>query len=187
MDASDFSYDQTLFEWRSPLRPYKKRSGVLLRFVLVLALLLSTVVFFFGDIVTLLPIWAVLGLFYIFAITPPPDTDHRITKFGIESAGVMVRWESLSYYYFSKRFGFDMLTIVAQGQYAFHSYMVIPNEHVKSEVNKILSTHIMYVPKPPRTFSDRAIDFLSKLLPEEEEVRNNPMNSTSVSSMIKTP
>ena len=57
--------DQTLFVWKAPLRPYKKRSTTLLRFFLAVALLVSAVVFFFGDLVTILPIWALLFLFYI--------------------------------------------------------------------------------------------------------------------------
>jgi hypothetical protein len=81
--------DQTLMVWKAPLRPYKKRSTILLRFFLAVALLVSAIVFFFGDLVTIVPIWALLFLFYIFAITPPPIVDNRITVFGVETAGVM--------------------------------------------------------------------------------------------------
>src|SRR3989338_4341121 len=108
---------QTVFAWKAPLRPYKKRSRLVLRFYLAVTLLLSLIVFFFGDKILLIPIWAVLFLFYVLTITPPPEVENKISKFGLETAGVTLRWEALSHFYFTKRFNFDILTIVSHGPY----------------------------------------------------------------------
>ena len=119
---------QVVFSWKAPIRPYKKRSGLVLRFYLAVALLLSLIVFFFGDRILIIPIWAVLFLFYVLTITPPPEIENKITKFGLETAGLTLRWELLSDFYFSKRFGFYVLTVISHAPYFYHAYLVVPDE-----------------------------------------------------------
>jgi hypothetical protein len=179
---------QIVFSWKAPLRAYKKRSGNILRFYLALALLLSLIVFFFGDRILLVPIWAVLFLFYTLTITPPPDVENKITRFGLETAGVTLRWEALSHFYFTKRFEFTLLTVVSHGPYYLHAYMVIPNEEIKTHVKHILSEHLVYQEKPHRTFTDQMIDWLSRLLPDDdEEKKAEDPKQSPYSSFSQTP
>lgn len=165
---------QVILSWKAPLRPYKKRAKNVLRFYLAVALLLSLIVFFFGDKILLIPIWALLFLFYVLTITPPPTIENKITKFGVETAEITIRWESLSHFYFFQRFGFYVITLVGRAPYFFYVYLVIPNEEIKKEIFTILSEHIVYQEKPQRTFTDKAIDWLSKLIPDEDVATNQP-------------
>jgi hypothetical protein len=165
---------QRLFSWKAPLRAYKKRSRNILRFYLALSLLVSLIVFFFGDRILLIPILTLLFLFYVLTITPPPEVEHIITTFGIETAGITLRWEFLSHFYYTKKFGFDMVTVVSYAPYFYHAYLVIPNDEVKKKVTSYLSRHLMYMEKAPRNFTDKAIDFLSKLIPDDDEVMVQP-------------
>ncbi len=160
---------QVVYSWKAPLRPYKKRSGIILRFYFSVALLLSLIVFFFGDRILLIPIWSLLFLFYVLTITPPPEVENKVTRFGIESSGITLRWESLSHFYFSKRFGFTTLIIVSHAPYFYHAYLVIPDDEVKSHIMKILSEHLIYQEKPQKTFIDKAVDFLSSLIPDDDQ------------------
>lgn len=179
---------QIVFSWKAPLRPYKKRSRLVLRFYLAVALLLSLIVFFFGDKILLIPIWALLFLFYVLTITPPPEVENKITKFGIETAGITLRWETLSHFYFSKRFGFDVLTLVSHAPYFYHAYLVVLNEEVKKQLVLILSEHIVYQEKPQRSLTDKMVDWLSKLIPdEEEEVVTPPQAGPAASSARPQP
>ncbi|MGB9707175.1 MAG: hypothetical protein ACPL1D_00255 [Microgenomates group bacterium] len=160
---------QVVFSWKAPLRPYKKKSALILRFYIAIALLLSLIFFFFGDKILLIPVWAILFLFYVLTITPPPEVENKITVFGIETAGVTIRWEVLSHFYFTKRFGFYLLTIVSRPPFFSHVYLVVPNEEIKKTLIDILSQHLIYQEKPQRNLIDKVIDWLAKLLPEEEE------------------
>ena len=160
---------QVVFSWRAPLRPYKKRSSLILRFYLAVALLLSAIMFFFGDKILLIPIWALVFLFYVLTITPPPEVENKITTFGIDAAGVTLRWEVLSHFYFGKRFGFYTMTIVSQPPYYYHAYMVVPNENIKKKLTEILSQHLVYQEKPTKTLTDRMLDALSTVIPDENE------------------
>lgn len=158
---------QVIFSWKAPLRPYKKRSAVILRFYLSVALLLSLIVFFFGDKILLIPIWTLLFLFYVLTITPPPEVENKITQFGIETAGITLRWEALSHFYYTSRFGFYILTVVSHAPYFYHAYMVVPNEEIKKHTLDILSAHLIFQEKPQRGFSEKLIDLFSKLIPDE--------------------
>lgn len=179
---------QVVYSWRAPLRAYKKRAGHILRFYLALAFLLSVIVFFLGDKILLIPIWSLLFLFYTLTITPPPMVDNKITKFGIETAGITMRWEMLSHFYFSQRFGFTVMTIVSHGPYYLHAYLIIPDEETKKNVMKILVEHIMYQDKPVRTYTDRLIDWLSHLIPDDdvpEAKENEKKDATSQGSLFQ--
>lgn len=160
---------QLIFSWKAPLRPYKKRSKLIIRFYFGVAFLLSSIVFFFGDKILIIPILAVLFLFYILTITPPPEVENKITAFGIDSAGVVIRWENLSYFYFEKKFSFYTLTVVSQPPYFYHFYMVVPNENIKNKLINILGQYLLYQEKPQRTLVDKIIHFLSELIPDEDE------------------
>ena len=160
---------QILFSWKAPLRPYKKRSALIIKFYLVVALLLSLIMLFFGDTILLIPIWALVFIFYVLTITPPPDVENKITTFGIDAAGVTLRWEVLSHFYFGKRFGFHTLTVVSQSPYFYHAYLVVPTEEMKKRLIIILSTHLLYQETPQKTVTDKMLDWISLLIPDEEE------------------
>jgi len=169
---------QVVYSWKAPLRAYKKRSKYILRFYIAVALLLSIIIIFLGDHILIIPIWSILFLFYVLTIPPPPEVENRITKFGLETAGITLRWEVLSHFYFTSRFGFDILTIVTHAPYSFHAYLVIPQDTIKKQVMKILAEHIVYQEKPNLTLTDRLIKWLSYLIPDDEEESTNGSSSS---------
>jgi len=169
---------QLVFAWKAPLRPYKKRSRIILRFYLSVTLLLSLIIFFFGDKILLIPIWSVLFLFYILTVTPPPEVENKITKFGIEAAGVTLRWEVLSHFYFGSRFGFTTLTVVGRAPYFYHLYLVVPNPETKQNLIRLLSEHLVYQEAPHKNITDKMVDWLSSLIPEDvDEVHRSSVFS----------
>lgn len=157
---------QVIFSWKSPMRPYIKRGPHVLRFYIALALLISLIVFFLGDRILLIPIWTLLFLFYALTVTPPPEVEHKITQFGIETAGATLRWEMLDHFYFTERFGYKVLSLISHPPYFFHSYLVVGKEE-KPRVTEILSKHLIYQELPQKTFMDRAVGWFSKLVIEE--------------------
>lgn len=181
--------DQTIYSWKAPLRPFRRRSTTLLRFFLALALLISAIVFFFGDLVTIIPVWALLFLFYVFAITPPPIVESHITRFGVETMGVSLRWGALSHYYFVDRFGYQILVLVTHGPYYAHSYLVMPDIDTRNTINGILNQHLMFLKSPPVTFTDKVIKILSKLVPEDvveesKQVKTDTITTTLPQSVV---
>ncbi len=160
---------QVVFSWKAPLRPYKKTSGRVLRFYIALALIFSSLIFFFGDNMLLLPIWAALFLFYILTITPPPEVKNKITIFGIETAGVTARWEMLSHFYLKKRFGFEMVVIVSHAPYFYHMYLVLPTPKIRDKVVSLLSQKLIYQERPRKEMIEKLIDSFTKIIPSENQ------------------
>ena len=62
---------QIIYSWVAPIRAYKKTKRGILRFYIAVSLLLSLIVYFFGEKILVLPIWAIMFLFYSLTITPP--------------------------------------------------------------------------------------------------------------------
>lgn len=160
---------QLIFSWRAPLRPYRKRSKLILRFYFGVGFLLSSIFFFFNDKVIIIVIWTLLFLFYVLITSPPPEIENKITVFGIETAGIVARWENLSCFYFEKRFGFYVLTIVSRPPFFYRLYLVVPTESIKNKLIEILSQYLFYQEKPTKTFTEKLIGFLSQLVPDETE------------------
>ena len=71
-----------------------------------------------------------------------------------------------------------MVTVVSYAPYFYHAYLIIPNDEVKKKVTSLLSKHLMYMEKAPRNFTDKVIEFLSKLIPDDEEVVQKQMQAS---------
>jgi hypothetical protein len=176
---------QIILSWKAPLRPYKKGGKKIIKFYVVLAILLSILVYFFGDIILIIPIFAVLFLFYVLTVTPPPIIENRITKFGIQTAGIVIRWELLSHFYYTQRFSFHILTLVGHAPYFLHSYLIVPDDKTKDMITDILSQHIMFQEHPKRNFTDKMIDWLSHLVPDEEDDNKDAFNKNTTEQVTK--
>jgi hypothetical protein len=162
---------QLIYSWKAPLRAYKIRSAGVLRFYIAVSLLLSLIVFFFGDKILVLPIWAVMFLFYVLTITPPPEIENKITKFGIETAGNTFRWDFLSHFYFIKKFDYRVLVVVSVAPFYYHLYLVLRDEKIIHDLVKILSEHLVYQENPQKTLIDKTTEWLTKLMPDAVVLR----------------
>lgn len=162
---------QIKYAWDAPLRPYIKRSSEVIRFYIAVTFLISIIVVLLGDPILLIPAWALLFIFYIFTVTPPQTVTNRVTQFGIDAAGTSYPWESLSYFYFTERFGYTVLVIVTNPPEFHHLYLVVPNNGAKNELIKLLSVHIVYREHPVQTITDRLVGWFSKLVPREDQTK----------------
>lgn len=158
---------QTLFAWSAPLRSYHPASGSVLRFCIAVASLLSALAWIFSDKILILPILAVVFVFYVLTTSKPPIVKHEITKFGLSFAGFHTRFESLSYYYFLKKYSFYVLVVVGQPPSSHHTYFVIDTEENKQNIDRILSEHLVKQSEPLPNISDKLGNWLTTLIPDE--------------------
>lgn len=166
---------QLIYSWKAPLRAYKKRSAGVLRFYIAVSLLLSLIVFFFGERILIIPIWAIMFLFYVLTITPPPEIENRITFFGIETAGNTFRWDFLSHFYLTKKFDYHVVVVVSNPPFFYHIYLVVKDEQTLNQVVKILSQHLLFQEHPQKTLTDKMTEWLTKLMPDSNEIKEKPI------------
>ena len=161
---------QAILSWKAPLRPYKKRGGRVLRFYLAITLLLSLIIYFIGDNILLIPVWAIVFLFYVLTITPPPIIDNVVTKFGIETGGITIRWGSFSYFYLGSRFDYKMVTLVGHPPYNPHVYLILPNDEEKQKkIINILTKKLVYKQKPHHNLIEKTTNLFLSLVPDDDE------------------
>lgn len=158
---------QTLLIWRSPLRPFVKREPRIIRFYLLMGGLITILVLLFGDFMAVFPVWALIFIAYVFTVIEPPEVVHRITQFGIETAGATYRWESLSHFYYTMRLRYTQLVLVTHEPYMTHTYIIIPRE-IQPQITQELTKHLIYFDKAPHTMVDRIAEFFSQFLLQEE-------------------
>ncbi len=165
---------QIIYSWDAPLRPYIKRSPFVVRTYISIGVLLSLIAIFFGDLPLMLVILAILFIFFVFTVTPPPVIINKITQFGIETSGTTIRWDVLSHFYFARRFNYDVLILVTHEPYSHHFYIVVPDEKTKESIVKTISEHVMFQEKPVRTVTDKLVDWFSQFLISEETPQEVP-------------
>jgi hypothetical protein len=167
-DEGGLSNPQVLFSWEAPLRAYKRTSTGVLRFYATIAVLLSLLAVFFNEPILVIPIWAVMFLVYVLTITPPHNVRHNITKFGVQTGGRTLHWDELSHFYFIQKFDYYILVLFTKNPYENPSHLVIPDKATHQKVLQELSHRIIYEEHPEKTLTDKFAEWLTTLMPEEE-------------------
>lgn len=169
MDETSINHEeeQTLYSWEAPTRVYKKRSIAIMRFYLVISILISIILLFFGDKILVITVLGLFFLFYVLTTTTPDNTNHSVTKFGLELYGIHHSWDRLSRFYFVKRFEYDVLVVVGDDPYYEHAYAVIPTDKVKRDIIILLSRYLRYQKRPELTLTDKLVSYFSKIIPQD--------------------
>jgi hypothetical protein len=156
-----------LLEWESPARPFKKRDREYFTTIGAIVFLLTIILFFLKEWLLIGAIIAFAFLAYVLASIPPEKVRHKITTRGIITAGKMYKWPTLSRFWFSKKWGSDILNIETLFTMPGRLALLLDGqskEKVKSTVEKYLVQD-----KPPATTLDKAGNWLTKKFPLEEK------------------
>lgn len=93
--------EETLVEWDAPARPFKKRNRQFFSTIIIIAILISLILFFAGQVLPVAVVISVVFLIYVTAVIPPQDVHYKLTNYGI-----YVEKEAFSWVYMG-RFWFD--------------------------------------------------------------------------------
>lgn len=100
-----------LKEWNAASRPYKKHNRQFYSTIAVIALLIALILFFAGQTLPVAVVLAVAFLFYVLNSIPPGIVSHKITTYGIRVENTLYYWEELGRFWFTKKYGLDVLHI----------------------------------------------------------------------------
>jgi hypothetical protein len=159
---------QELYSWEAPLRAYKRKPAGVLRFYIAVAVLLSIITYFFREYILIIPIWATVFLVYVLTITPPPKVRNAVMKFGIFAVNNTYPWETLSHFYFIKKFDYNILVVLRKAPGMHPLYLVMPDKKTKAALLELLSDYLIYQEEPKKTLTDKLAEWLTTLMPEEE-------------------
>ncbi len=95
---------------------------------------------------------------------PPEEVDHKVTEFGLTSAGHNYLWRELKDFWFTQKNGLTVLNIDTNLRFPPRLFLLVPND--KSVTREVListlSSHLPYRELPQENFVDKIFDTLSQ-------------------------
>ncbi|MBT4124366.1 MAG: hypothetical protein HN981_00085 [Candidatus Pacebacteria bacterium] len=153
-----------LLEWMAISRPFRKRNKQFFTTVLVIALLLSLILFFSGQYLPIAMVFSVVFLNYVLAVVPPTEIKHSVTTFGMNVEGNLYYWQELGRFWFDKKYG-SLTLHVETARFPGRLTLVLPKEK-KKEVSDILS-EVLLQQKPPLSTFEKIAKWMQEKFPLE--------------------
>ena len=157
---------QTLLEWVSPGRPFRRRSKQYYLTSILIMLLIEIILFLFSEYALMLVVLSLVFLAFALSSVPPRNFKYRISTEGITIEDHFFLWQELYDFYFKKREGTDAVHIRT------HSFIPgeltitlgeIKKEHIKS----VLLPYLPYREFIKPTFMEKSGDWLARNFPLE--------------------
>lgn len=153
-----------IFEWMALSRPFKKRNRQFFVTVLVIALLVSLILFFSGQVLPIAMVFSVVFLNYVLSVIPPQEIRHTITTFGVNVEGNLYYWQELGRFWFDTKYGSTLLFIEV-ARFPGRITLVIPKE--KKEAIQEVLTEVLLHQKPPLSTFEKIAQWLQEKFPLE--------------------
>jgi len=165
MPAKKSTLKKELLTWKSPTRPFKKRDKEYFSTI-------AAIVFLIIVILLLIKEWLLIGVTiaitffaYVVATVPPTKAEYKITNKGIVIGKKTYFWPQLNRFWFTQKWGNNILHIETLLAFPRHLQIILPNSK-KTKAKKIISKFLIYE-KPEKTTLDKAGEWLSKKVPLE--------------------
>lgn len=156
--------EKVLFEWKAMDRPHKKWSKDFYSTVIVLAFLVSVILFFIEGLLPVLVVWAIVFAMWQMNKVEPKETTYAVTSWGLKTDERTFRWEEMNSYWFEDKWGSRLLRVLTN-RVPWQLILVIEKKD-ETKLKKLIGEHVMYeVPK--KTWMDRVVKWFGEKMPLE--------------------
>ncbi len=155
--------ERDIVVWTAPGRPFKRRNNQFYVTVFAIAGIIGLVLFFAEGIMPVLLIIALMFLYYVLSTVEPEKVEYKVTNKGIKIADKLTEWQFLNRFWFSERFGTD-LVVIETFQIPGTMEIVI-NPEIKESLKKEISAYIPYEAKAPSSNYDKVTNWFTSKLP----------------------
>lgn len=159
--------EMLVLEWKAASRPYKKRHQRYFSTILIIALLVSLILFFAGQFLPIAVVISVVFLVYVQAVVPPTEVTNRITTYGIRIDTELYYWQELGRFWFEEKYNQPQV-IIEMGRFPGRISMVLGPDVTKKQVKDILADVLMFE-RPQLTQYEKIAKWLEKKLPLDIE------------------
>lgn len=156
---------KTLLEWSAPERPFKKRDREYFTTIGAVVFLLAIILLFLKEWALIAVIIALVFVAYVMATIEPRKVKHKITNRGIVTGGKTYRWEELSRFWFSQKWGQKMLQLETLGDLPRRLILLL-GEVEEKKAKQLLSQYLSSE-EPEKSWIDNASEWLSRRVPLE--------------------
>ncbi|HEX9008160.1 MAG TPA: hypothetical protein VF837_02790 [Patescibacteria group bacterium] len=156
--------EKVLFQWQAMDRPNKTWSKDFYSTVIVLAFLVSVILFFIEGLLPVILVWAVVFMMWSMNRLPAKEVEYALTSWGIRTNEGTYRWEEMNYFWFEDKWGSRLLR-VSINKIPWQIIFVV-NKKDEDEIKKIMIQYVAFqVPKP--SWSDNVVKWLGEKIPLE--------------------
>ncbi len=157
--------EKVLLTWRSEERLYKTRGREFYSTIIVLAVLVSVILFFIEGIMPALVVWAVVFMIWATSKTPPIETEHQLTSWGIRTSGKLYRYSQMTIFWLEEKWNKTILRVLLlsfPGQ-----LLLLVNKEDEVKIKKILSDNQVIMQKPEPSRMDNLVKWFGEKIPLE--------------------
>jgi hypothetical protein len=154
--------EEVIFEWDAPSRPFKKRNRKYHTTVITIVLLLSLILFFAGQVLTIAVVIAVAFLAYVMSTIPPHAIKNKLTTYGVRSEDNLYYWEELGRFWFDKKHQ-EKILHVEVGRFP-HRLAILLGKVDEKLLTEIMS-EVLLKQKPTLTSTEKFAHWLKEKIP----------------------
>jgi len=156
--------ENVVFEWKAMDRPHKQWSKDFYSTVIVLAFLVSVIMFFIEGFLPVLVVWAAVFAMWQMNKVQPKEEEYAITVWGIRTKERTYRWEEMNTFWFEDKWGSRLLRVLTS-RVPWQLIVVIKKED-EEQIKKIMIENVAYeVPK--QTWIDKMVKWFGEKMPLE--------------------
>ncbi len=157
---------KTLFEWKAPSRPFRKKDRSYYTTVAILVVLTSLIAVLAGEFLLIGAILALMFIVYVLGFIPPGESEYKISNQGITLDDHFYHWKQLDSFWIQHKDGQDVLYVLSYLRFPAILMMVL-NEGDSEKVKKTVAEFLPFHEIPPRSIVDKWSDYLQKHFPLE--------------------
>lgn len=156
--------EKVLMVWEADERPFERKGKEFFSTVVVLALLVSIILYFIEGVMPVLVVWAIVFMVWAVYKTEPGKVKNAVTNKGLITGENFYAWQEMENFWFEGR-GEQRLLRVLLNRFPGQIILVCGKE----EEEKVEGLMKRYVRKsrPKDGWSDRAVKWMKKKMPLE--------------------
>lgn len=160
--------EKEIYWWKSLERYQKTRSKEFYSTIIVLAVLVSIIMFFIEGIMPVLVIWSIVFVAWAISKTPPVEVEHRITSWGIRTGGGLYRYSDMDFFWIEDMENQKMLRVLMPRRLPGMLAILIKADD-EEKIKKIMMDQGVPMQTPQKTWMDKTLNWVAKKVPLEEE------------------
>lgn len=145
-------------------RPHKVWTKEFYSSVIVIAFLVSVILYFIEGLMPVAVIWALVFMLWAMAKTEPKMIKTEVTSWGLKAVDKTYRYEEMTNFWFETKWGTRLMRINLTG-IPWHLVVVIDPKK-EEEIKKTMTEKVIYL-EPEVTWVDRAVKWVGEKMPLE--------------------
>jgi hypothetical protein len=158
--------EEIFFAWEAPGRIFRERNKEFYSTILILALLLSVIMFLIEGVMPVFLIWSVVFLVWVMSKTKPVMVTHKLTSWGIRSDEQLFQWDEMETFWVEEKKGEVVLRVLLFRRFPGQLVLILTRGN-EEKVAGIMKRFVK-LEKPAPTWSDKTAKWLSEKVPLSE-------------------